>query len=59
MWSLHASIFKESHSRCEEGVTNVPARRGCTAAEEVSVALMVLTLPPIGLASPAQADREG
>src|SRR6516162_3858401 len=46
MWVLHASIFEESHSRCEEGVTNVPARRGCTAAEDFSVALMVLTLRP-------------
>jgi hypothetical protein len=58
MWSLHASIFEESHSKCKEGVTNVSARRGCTAAEDVSVALMALTLRPTGLASPAQADRE-
>src|SRR5262249_61939137 len=28
MWGLHASIFEESHSRCEEGVTSVPVRRG-------------------------------
>src|SRR5215831_16639813 len=38
MWSLHASIHKESHSRCKDGVTNVPARREYTAAEDVSVA---------------------
>src|SRR5262245_1586636 len=42
MWSLLASIHKESHSRCKDGVTNVPARRECTAAEDVSVALMAL-----------------
>src|SRR5262245_35383267 len=58
MWGLHASIFEESHSRCDEGVTNVPARRGRTAAEEVSIAPMVLAPRPTGLASPAQADRE-
>jgi len=58
MWGLHASIFEESHSRCEEGVTNVPARRGCTAAEEISIAPMVLSPRPTGLASPEQADRE-
>jgi hypothetical protein len=56
MWSLLASI--QSHSRCKDGVTNVPARRECTAAEDVSVALMVLTLRPTGLTSPAQTDRE-
>src|SRR5215813_3596680 len=42
MWSLHASIHKESHSRCKDGVTNVPARREHTAAEDVSVAPMAL-----------------
>src|SRR5262245_17269808 len=58
MWGLHASIFEESHSRREEGVTNVPARRGCTAAQEISIAPMVLTPRLTGLASPAQADLE-
>src|SRR5262249_60902727 len=45
MWSLLASIHKGSHSRCKDGVTNVPARRECTAAEDVSVAPMVPPAP--------------
>jgi hypothetical protein len=36
----------------------MPARGECTAAEDVSVAPMVLTLRPTSLTSPAQTDRE-
>src|SRR5262249_29076885 len=57
MWSLHASIHKESHSRCKDGVTNVPARREYTAAEDVSVARCAPPRPT-GLAAPAQADAK-
>ena len=48
--------LRELHSRCKDGVTDVPAHRECTAADDVSIAPMVLILRPTGLAS--QADRE-
>jgi hypothetical protein len=50
--------LRELHSRCKDGVTDVPAHRECTAADDVSIAPMVLILRPTGLASQAQADRE-
>src|SRR5262245_36764674 len=34
MWGLPCVGFKELHSRCEEGVTNGPARRGCIAGKK-------------------------
>jgi len=51
-------FLKSRTADVRKALPTYPLAEWCTAAEEISIAPMVLSPRPTGLASPEQADRE-